>query len=270
MTETTTHTDLIPVLDHGYVRLVGSLGTDRSIAQAAAVSYGKDKVEKTEEQVRRLLSYLIRHRHTSPFEQAIVQLEVKCPLFVAHQFHRHRTQSINGISARYAELPAEWYTPTTWYKQSTSNKQGSGDEIWNSGAFSQEYDNICDSAFQEYKANTKFCNMSREQARMILPVSTYTRYVTTMNLHNCLHFLKLRLDSHAQFEARQYAEAIWRFIQDLFPVTSMIWEDEVLNSVTLSGSDAKFVREFLSDHFKDEYLKQLADTSAFRKILGGA
>lgn len=266
-TETTTHTDLIPVLDHGYVRLVGSLGTDQSIAQAAAVSYGKDKVEKTGEQVRRLLSYLIRHRHTSPFEQAVVQLEIKCPIFVARQFHRHRTQSINEISGRYAELPVEWYTPTTWYKQSTSNKQGSGEELWRNHALSQEYDAICDAAFDEYKDNISSYDMSREQARMILPVSTYTRYVTTMNLHNCLHFLKLRLDSHAQFEARQYAEAIWRFIQDLFPVTSMIWEDEVLNSVTLSGSDAKFVRAFLTDHFTKDSLKQLADTAAFRKIL---
>lgn len=265
-TETTTHTDLIPVLDHGYVRLVGSLGTDQSIAQAAAVSYGKDKVEKTGEQVRRLLSYLIRHRHTSPFEQAVVQLEIKCPIFVARQFHRHRTQSINEISARYAELPDEWYTPTTWYEQSTLNKQGSGKELWNNGVYSEAYDAICDAAFDEYKDNISSYDMSREQARMILPVSTYTRYVTTMNLHNCLHFLKLRLDSHAQFEARQYAEAIWRFVQDLFPVTSMIWEDEVLNSVTLSGSEVKYLREFLTGHFTDEHLRQLADTAAFRKI----
>lgn len=255
-------TDLgqIQVLDHGYVRLLNYMGNDESIAYDAAVSYDKDRETKTDEQVRNLIRYLMRHRHTSPFEQAVIKLELKLPIFVARQFHRHRTQSINEISARYAPLPSEYYTPDQWRAQDTLNKQGSGPTRYSdhvNGSLIQEYQDLCNSSMEFYR-DIMADNVSREQARMIVPVSTYTRYVTTMNLHNLLHFLNLRLDPHAQAEARAYAQAIYDLVAPLFPCTFEAWTDYVREAVTFSKQEMFAIRDamkFVDNSLVEELLE---------------
>jgi thymidylate synthase (FAD) len=236
------HGDPVRVLDHGHVRLIDVMGDDERVEQVARLSYGKGtrKVSET----RSLLRYLIRHRHTSPLEQAVITLDMKMPIFVARQLVRHRTQSINELSGRYSEMPEEYYVPAEVYEQSTTNKQGRGEQAHPAmeSRFRVNMRRSGEESFALY-ARLREEHVARETARMVLPLSTYTQWCTTMNLHNLLHMLELRMDHHAQWECRMYAHAIALIVADWCPV---IWEafiDYRLDAVTFSREEAKYIRE---------------------------
>lgn len=212
----------INVLDHGFVRLVDYMGSDLSIVRAARVSYDADwRASLEEKSDEKLIQYLIRNHHTSPFESVVFTFEFKVPLFVARQHHRHRTWSYNEVSARYTELPEEFYIPKLEHitTQSISNKQMRTNE---QHSMADEFIRImklqAEDAFRRYQYMLKW-GCPRELARTILPLSTYTRYFGTVNLHNLLHFLGLRLHGHAQYEIRAYAEALLDIISHILPVT---------------------------------------------------
>lgn len=210
---------VINVLDHGFVRLVDSLGSDLSVVRAARVSY--DAEPRGDGSDDKLIRYLMRNGHTSPFESVVFTFEIKCPIFIARQWHRHRTWSYNEVSARYTELPEEFYVPNQSQitTQSTDNKQmrtltqhpESEDIQMMIGASNEQ-------AFAAYK-HLLSIGTPRELARSVLPVGAYTRYFGTVDMHNLFHFLRLRLHEHAQYEIRVYAEAILQLIEPIVPVS---------------------------------------------------
>ena len=222
-------TNLIDVLDHGFVRLIDSMGTDLSIVRSARVSYSADwRTGENEGSDKKLINFLWKNKHTSPFESVEFQFEIKCPIFVARQWHRHRTFSYNEVSARYTELPEEFYVPKVEHigAQSAVNKQARTiqegfDEVNKlSTLFQAQIQDNCKLSFVAYK-DMLLRGCPRELARSVLPMATYTRFFAKVNLRNLLHFLELRLDSHAQYEIRVYAEAIKTLIRPIIPVT---WE----------------------------------------------
>lgn len=209
------------VLDHGLVRLVESMGSDLSIVRSARVSYDAEwRAGEDEGKDEKLINYLLKNGHTSPFECVQFTFEVKAPIFVFRQWHRHRTWSFNEVSARYTELPAEFYVPeleqiTT---QSTDNKQmRTTVQHPRSEALRKLIDEQCAVTFSIYKVLlAEGC--PRELARGVLPMNTYSHMFATVDLHNLFHFLKLRLHSHAQYEIRVYAEAMLDLIEPIVPV----------------------------------------------------
>ncbi len=219
---------IIPVLDKGYVRLIDWMGSDNRICEAARISYKSPS--KGAVQDKKLLFYLYRNRHTSPFEQCNITFDIKLPLFVQGQMVRHRTARQNQISARYTELPNEFYIPAKWRKQDTKNKQGSVvEENWDSKAYyreicsknqdlSADLENHCIASYDLYQEMLKD-NVAREMARMVLPQNFYTEIYTNWDLHNLMHFFTLRLDEHAQFEIREYAKAMFKITERLYPWT---------------------------------------------------
>lgn len=235
-----------PVLDHGHVQLIDVMGSDERIEQVARLSYGKGTRQVSE--TRALLRYLMRHRHTSPFEQAVITLDMKMPIFVARQLIRHRTASYNELSGRYSEMPEEYYVPDEIYEQSTTNKQGRGGHVeeWREKRAHEGMRFTADRAFATYKHFLRN-NVARETARMVLPLSTYTQWCMTMNLHNLLHMLALRLDPHAQWETRQYAEMIADIVKDWVPLTWEAFEDYRLEGATFSKQEMKALRVLLRE-----------------------
>lgn len=218
------------VLDHGFVRLINCMGSDLSVVRAARVSYNADwRAGEDERKDEKLIAYMIKNGHTSPFEAVAFTFEVKAPIFVFRQWHRHRTWSYNELSARYGELDAEYYVPKIEQigKQSETSKQArtfdqlqSEDEDYKQSlAF---YEVNCKQAFIAYQSLLQV-GWPREIARGVLPVSTYSRMHATVDLHNLLHFLKLRLHAHAQYEIRVYADAMLRLITPVVPVTIEAW-----------------------------------------------
>lgn len=215
------------VLDHGFVRLVDYMGDDLSIVRAARVSYAADwRTGENEKSDEKLIQYLIRNHHTSPLESVVFTFEIKCPIFIARQWHRHRTWSYNEVSARYTELPEEFYVPNLdkINTQSKDNKQARTEEEHPEAAMFQEI--MLQNGNQMFNDYRALLNMGcpRELARSVLPVATYTRYFGTVNLHNLLHFLSLRIHPHAQYEIRVYAEAILNIVRNILPVTIGAWE----------------------------------------------
>lgn len=226
----------IPVLDNGFVTLVDFYGNDQRIVEAARVSYKSPS--KGPEQDKKLLQYLYKNRHTSPFEMVNVTFNIKMPIFVMRQYVRHRMQSLNEVSARYTELPKDFYIPKTWRPQDTKNKQGSIqlDDVWNPtvytifdtspGGGNQPMEvsatdaliKFCDDAYDLYEKMLE-AGIAREMARMVLPVNIYTEIYTTWDLKNLLHFISLRDDSHAQAEIQEYGKAIKSICYELFPWT---------------------------------------------------
>ena len=213
------------VLDHGYVRLVDHMGSDLSIVRAARVSYdaawraGEDQGSDA-----RLIRYLWSHRHTTPFEAVTLTFEVHAPIFVFRQWHRHRTWSFNELSARYRELPTEFYVPEAAQigSQSTNNKQG---RTLDGSDRSDEvglYEAQCREAFDTYRTLLA-SGWPRELARSCLPVSTYSTMFATVNLLNLFKFLTLRCDPHAQHEIRVYADAMLELIEPIVPVAVEAW-----------------------------------------------
>jgi len=235
-----------PLLDHGGVALLDYMGSDKAIEQAARVSFvGDEEEERTEEQTRGLIRYLIRHKHTTPLEMVELKFWVKCPIFVARQWIRHRTANTNEISGRYTELPDEFYVPATsrMNAQSVSNKQGSAKTIL------PQADDLRDqisagqvSARQDYEHFLKV-DLAKELARINLPVSQYTEFVWKIDLHNLMHFLALRMDSHAQWEIREYGNVMAKMTQAVAPVAYEAFEDYRLNAVTFSGPVMDAIRD---------------------------
>lgn len=228
------HTD---VLDKGYVTLIDIMGTDDDIADAARCSISGEGVSKVSSNMG-LLRYLMRHRHTSPFEMAELKFRVKVPIFVWRQWIRHRTANVNEMSGRYSELPAEWYEINSddIKQQSKGNNQG-GDGLYpGRHVAAVELDVQAADAFAYYQKLLKE-DVARETARIGLPLSTYTVAIWKIDLHNLLHFLALRLHSHAQFEIRRYAQAIAEIVEAKFPITWEAFVDFRLNSMALSWHD---------------------------------
>lgn len=210
----------IDVLDHGYVRLVDSMGDDLSIVRSARVSYDADwRTGEETGKDEKLISYLLKNKHTSPFESVVFTFEVKAPIFVFRQWHRHRMWSYNEISARYTELDEGYYVPAVEQitTQSSSNKQmRTNEQHPNAIGIQNLIDAHCDAAFDIYKMLIND-GCPRELARSVLPVAAYSRMFATVDLHNLMHFLKLRLHEHAQWEIQKYARAIQQLIEPIVP-----------------------------------------------------
>lgn len=243
-----------PVLDHGFVRLVDYMGDDTAVVEAARVSYGTGTRSVRDD--RTLIRYLLSHGHTTPFEMAELKLHVKLPIFVARQWIRHRTASVNEYSARYSKLDREYYTPDddAVAFQSVSNRQGRGDtlpaqaaieakEIMSSGA-ARAYSDYLKLLGEE--GDGRGLSVARELARSVLPVSFYTQWFWKINLHNLLHFLELRLDPHAQWEIRQYANAVANIVRVWVPESWNAFEEYRLTSLRLSGSATTVVRAWIA------------------------
>lgn len=266
----------LPVLDHGFVGLVDHMGSDADIVSAARVSYGAGT--KTVNEDRGLIRYLISHRHTSPIEMAEVKIHVKMPIFIARQWIRHRTASINEYSGRYSLMSDEFYMPdrTDIQPQSKDNKQGragkftdeeiNGIEFFLDAAYDHSYktyqalvkpaaewgDQKREVLYDPYSSNEEFAlfdenypGLTRELSRIALPLATYTEFYWKQDLHNLLHLLKLRRDSHAQAEVRAYADAVYRLIKPLFPLTIEAWEDYVYEGRHLSKMDVALLKDLL-------------------------
>ncbi|WP_394999923.1 FAD-dependent thymidylate synthase [Acinetobacter sp.] len=213
----------IKVLDHGYVRYIDHMGTDQTIVEAARVSYKSPS--KGDEQDKKLLQYLWKNKHTSPFEMCKLQLNIKLPIFVMRQYVRHRMQNLNEMSARYTQLPNEFYIPTAWRAQDVKNKQGSNGEL----SFAENTQlsawliKHCDDSYQLYETMLAG-GVAREMARMVLPINIYTEIYCCWDLKNLIHFITLRDDSHAQAEIQEYGRAIKQIAKELFPWTIEAYE----------------------------------------------
>ena len=216
----------IDVLDKGFVRLVGHMGSDLNVINSARVSFGKKK-DIFDNKDSKLLRYLWNHGHTSPFRHASLQFHIKAPIFVFRQWHKHQVGcSWNEISGRYVEFTPEFYYPSKYRRQSKNNKQGSFGEIDCSDEVSRIYDTCMVYAYRDYVRLLEL-GVCKEQARLVLPVSLYSECYWTCSLQAVLHFLKLRLDSHAQLEIREYAKAVKSMVTDIFPHTmEMIYGSE--------------------------------------------
>ena len=220
----------IPVLDHGYVRLVDWFGTDERICEAARISYKSPS--KGDDSDKKLIAYLWKNKHTSPFEMVKITFNIKLPIFVMRQYVRHRMQNLNEMSARYTELPNEFYIPEAWRQQDTKNKQGS---ITTDKSFmlvdkngmgcspSIKLKEHCETSYQLYQGMLKL-GIAREMARMVLPVNIYTEIYATWDMKNLLHFISLRDDAHAQAEIQEYGRAIKTMCKRLFPWTMEAYE----------------------------------------------
>lgn len=216
----------IKVLDHGYVRYIDHLGSDKRIVEAARISYKSPS--KGDDQDKKLLAYLWKNKHTSPFEMAKLTLNIKLPIFVMRQYVRHRMQNLNELSARYTELPNEFYLPSEWRIQDTKNKQGSvNPELVKDAEWQKRQTNklfmVCDLAYKVYEEMLAD-GVAREMARMVLPINIYTEIYACWDIKNLLHFITLRDDAHAQAEIQQYGKAIKSIAREIFPWTIDIYE----------------------------------------------
>lgn len=226
------------VLDHGKVVYIDHMGSDQAIVDAARTSYGEG-TKKVQEDPG-LLRYLLRHKHTSPFEMCEIKLFLKMPIFVARQWIRHRTASLNEYSMRYSNPMDEFYAPDqdVIQAQSKNNKQGREGVVSEETAstFRKLSVHTAQSAMAEYNMFNEQ-GVARELNRINLPLSTYTQFVWKIDLHNLMHFLKLRLDPHAQYEIRVYAEAISAIVKFLYPITWAAFEEYILGAVTLGKTE---------------------------------
>lgn len=215
----------ISVLDHGYVALVDVMGHDRTPAQTARTSFRNHK-ERTEDEDAKLTGYLIRNKHNTPLEFCQVRFYMKMPIFVARQLVRHRTSSINEVSYRYVQAAREFYVPALerMQRKAENNKQGSSSEIVDDpAACAAMMRGACGHAFDTYEG-LLHRGLAPELARSVLPCGTYTEWYWQCDLHNTLHMLGLRLDPHAQYEIRVYAEAILALLRPVFPTIIAAWE----------------------------------------------
>lgn len=221
----------VSVLDHGIVRLIDYMGSDLSVVRNARVSYNAEwRTGDDEGKDTKLIHYLVKNQHTSPFEAVNFTFEIKAPIFIFRQWHRHRTWSYNEVSARYAELPEEYYVPNDSQitTQSKSNKQMRTDEVHPEAAIiSDMITDQCSAAFTAYKKMLAM-GCPRELARGVLPVNTYSHMFATVDLLNLMKFLKLRLHEHAQYEIRVYAQAMLDLIEPLCPVSVAAFKEHVL------------------------------------------
>jgi thymidylate synthase (FAD) len=256
--------EALPVLDHGFVRVVDYMGNDEAIVQAARVSYGRGtKSVRTD---AGLIGYLMRHRHSTPFEMCEIKYHVKLPIFVARQWIRHRTANVNEYSARYSVLDREFYIPApdALAAQSTVNNQGRGEVLQGEEAArvlemlkrdaTQAYD-----SYQAMLSQDGQQGLARELARMNLPANVYTQWYWKTDLHNLFHFLRLRADAHAQYEIRVYAEAMAAMVADWVPLAYGAFADYRMGGVTLSAQAV----DVLKRRLQGEVVTQ--DTSGMSK-----
>ena len=243
--------EALPVLDHGFVRVIDYMGDDAAIVQAARVSYGKGTKHARGD--AGLSRHLMRHWHSTPFEMCEIKLHVKLPVFVARQWIRHRTANVNEYSARYSILDREFYIPApdALAAQSAVNSQGRGDVL--EGAEAQRVLETlkADSnrSYDHYEAmldQDGQQGLARELARMNLPMNIYTQWYWKVDLHNLMHFLRLRADAHAQYEIRVYAEAICELVAAWVPATWKAFEDYRLNAAQVSGPAMAVLRRMLA------------------------
>jgi len=248
----------LKVLDHGFVRVVDYMGSDSAIVQAARVSYGKGTKKSSED--RGLIRYLMRHRHSTPFEMCEIKFHVKLPIFVARQWVRHRTANINEYSARYSILDKEFYVPdrATVGRQSEINKQGREFDIQQTEVLDHlktiasissraynVYERLLNETAEGEKVNGQYCGLARELARIVLPTNFYTQWYWKIDLHNLLHFLSLRADEHAQYEIQEYARVISEVVRQWVPITWEAFADYRLKGVNLSGPEVELITKFL-------------------------
>lgn len=235
------------VLDKGFVRLVDYYGGDQRIVQSARVSYGAGT--KSVSQDGALIDYLLRHQHTSPFEQVVMTFHLKMPIFVARQWVRHRTGRMNEVSGRYSIMKDEFYVPEPEKvaPQSKDNKQGRDDEAFDrktSEKIISQMEAAQKEAYENY-SRLIASGLAREIARINLPLSLYTEFYWEMDLHNLFHFLKLRLDSHAQYEIRVYAQVILEMCRKVAPMATESFVNHMNDGVTFSGEEMAALRAVL-------------------------
>ena len=250
--------DVLPVLDHGFVRVLDYMGDDGAVVQAARVSYGKGTRRVSEDQG--LINYLMRHRHSTPFEMCEIKYHVKLPIFVARQWIRHRTANVNEYSARYSILDQEFYVPEPEHlaAQATNNRQGRGDvhtgddnarvlnllreDAHRNYAHYQEMLNLDDNGDVLDDSRT---GLARELARMNLSLNYYSQWYWKIDLHNLLHFLSLRADAHAQFEIREYADVMMETVEKWVPQTFAAFQDYRMGGTHLSAKGLDVVKRML-------------------------
>ena len=237
-----------PVLDKGFVRLVDYFGGDQRIVQSARVSYGEGT--KTVSQDGALIDYLLRHQHTSPFEQVVMTFHLKMPIFVARQWVRHRTGRMNEVSGRYSIMKDEFYVPSAENiaPQSTDNKQGRASEPFPADQAEKIRKTIADGEEAAYKSYSALVEqgLAREIARIDLPLALYTEFYWEMDLHNLFHFLKLRLDGHAQYEIREYAKVILEMCRAVAPMATTSFVNNMNQGVNFSGEEMDALRKVLA------------------------
>jgi thymidylate synthase (FAD) len=279
---------IIPVLDKGFIRVIDYLGDDSAIVQAARVSYGAGTKKISDD--RNLIRYLMRHRHSTPFEMCEIKLHVKMPIFVARQWIRHRTANVNEYSARYSILEKEFYTPDLKYLkmlleerragraqsdlfsgarlrvvpseiagQAQTNRQGRDDRLTAKEA-EEAIKTIRDHSFRAYAKYIRLLNeetsrkkaavdkegIARELARMVLPTNYYTQWYWKIDLHNLLHFISLRADSHAQYEIRVYAEEVCKIVAKWVPITYEAFMDYRMGGAQLSAKMLTVIRRMIA------------------------
>ncbi len=238
-----------PVLDHGFVQPVDYMGTDADIVQAARVSFGPSTRAVHDD--RGLLRYLLRHRHSTPFEMCEVKFRCKMPIFIARQWIRHRTANVNEMSLRYSEAPDEFYVPALEHVtlQSGSNKQGRDEAIELSPTVREAVRVLMlarnEQAYADYQHLAGELGIARELARTVLPVSLYTQWIWKIDLHNLMHFLTLRLDAHAQVEIRLFAEAMASFVKAWVPMAWEAFTDYRLEAATFSRQERQALASML-------------------------
>jgi thymidylate synthase (FAD) len=248
----------IKCLDKGFVRLVDYMGDDSSIVQAARVSYGKGTKEVNQD--RGLIRYLMRHKHTTPFEMVEFKFHVKLPIFVARQWIRHRTANVNEYSGRYSEMKDDFYLPEIQNirPQSSNNKQGRADTGFENAEavnLQNKLGSFQEDAFSHYQKLLD-TGLAREIARINLPVSNYTEWYWKIDLHNLFHFLKLRMDSHAQYEIRVYAYAMTEIVKSIVPVAYEAFEDYILNARNFSQKELLIIKDLIKEMPEDDLLAQ--------------
>ncbi len=244
-----------PALDHGFIRVVDYMGDDSAIVQAARVSYGKGTKKVSED--RGLINYLLRHRHTTPFEMCEIKFHIKLPMFVARQWIRHRTANVNEYSARYSVLDKEFYIPKAEHlaSQSITNKQGRSEALPQEQAalIQNMLAELCVDAYHKYEYflneeqhHTDHPGIARELARTCLPVNFYTQWYWKIDLHNLLHFIRLRADHHAQYEIRAYAEILAKIVQKWVPFAYEAFEDHVRFGTHISAKGLDVIKRMIA------------------------
>lgn len=254
----------IKCLDKGFIRLVDSMGSDDAIVQAARVSYGKGTTKRNRDKA--LIRYLLRHRHSTPFEMVELKFHAKMPIFVARQWVRHRTANINEYSLRYSEAQHDFYIPEKRdiHFQSQFNKQGR-DEREVPAELKQKvidhFREISQKTFEIYDELNE-AGIARELARGILPVNLYTEWYWKNDLHNIFHFLRLRMDEHAQYEIRVFADAMAKFVKEVVPIAYEAFEDYSINGLYFS----KLEKNLLSTRLPKRILDDLKDEVIYRIV----
>ena len=249
----------LPVLDHGFVRVIDYMGDDAAIVQAARVSYGRGTRKVSED--AGLIRYLMRHRHTTPFEMCAIKLHVKLPIFVARQWIRHRMASVNEYSARYSILDREFYLPAPEHlaAQSAANRQGRGEILDEAEAAfvlatlradaersHADYLALLNDEAESPAPDPNRRGLARELARMNLTLNTYTQWYWKTDLHNLLHFLELRADTHAQYEIRAYAERMLEILAAWMPLAYQAFLDYRLGAVSFSAPMLRALKRMLA------------------------